>query len=67
MIFGTLFFNSPKGKGVIQRGVKKQTASSSQQPSNGHYKNTTLRVRSKLKSTTLLFKHPFRFQLGVII
>lgn len=54
IVFGTLFFNSPRGKAVLKRGAQIQ---SSQTTSSHQNRATTTAVRKTVKSTTLLFTH----------
>lgn len=54
IVFGTLFFNSPRGKAVLKRGAQIQ---SSQTTSSHQNRATTMAVRKTVKSTTLLFTH----------
>lgn len=54
IVFGTLFFNSPRGRAVLKRGAQIQ---SSQTTSSHQNRATTMAVRKTVKSTTLLFTH----------
>ena len=54
IVFGTLFFNSPRGRAVLKRGAQIQ---SSQTTSAHQTRATTMAVRKTVKSTTLLFTH----------
>lgn len=60
-VFGTLFFNSPKGKEVIKKGNAEQaerTEKTVKKPAKKSTKNTETAVKQKLSTTRkLLFKH----------
>lgn len=63
-VFGTLFFNSPKGKEVIRKGNAEQaerTERSVKKPANKPTKSTESMVKQKLNTTrTLLFEHQYK-------
>lgn len=55
-VFGTLFFNSPKGKAVLKAGNAGETTTA-RSTKNVSTLSTEKQVRQALKSPTLLFKH----------